>query len=433
MAKIDVGPDLVDKLGRMRNLHYSAFTPSQLEVTQQRGTVELLDGGIPATPKSSPPANRRRYEGYLGLLILGLFLCPAPAEGQVSLVRVTPCGPGTFPATICTIPSTGTGNLIVIAWGANNGGGASTITGISDNAPGGTNGYTQIPGARSVDSTPNDNMDLWYAKNSKPGATTVTITPSASTSGTAVVWEFSGVDTVAPLDKAAVLNSQAATTTPSGAPVTISSANEAIVSAANVQGSVLGIHAGDAFTGDSTVNGNGWAHLITSTVGTYAPHWDNTVAGSYASSAASFKAAGSGGSGNPGGACDVNLDGTVNIVDVQLITNMYLGSVTCVGVCTSQAVQQVVNTALGSACLLHYVTLNWVASISPNISGYNIYRATTSGGPYAKLNSSLVVGLTYTDASALAGQTYYYVGTAVDINNTESGYSAQAQATVPSP
>jgi fibronectin type 3 domain-containing protein len=82
----------------------------------------------------------------------------------------------------------------------------------------------------------------------------------------------------------------------------------------------------------------------------------------------------------------------------------------------------------------HSVTLNWVASTSQNVAGYNIYRGTTSGGPYgSKMNSSLVSGTTYTDNSVQAGQTYYYVVTTVDISSNESGYSNQATAVIPSP
>lgn len=80
----------------------------------------------------------------------------------------------------------------------------------------------------------------------------------------------------------------------------------------------------------------------------------------------------------------------------------------------------------------HSVTLGWTASTSV-AAGYNIYRGTTSGGPYAKLNSSLVTELTYTDSTVQAGQMYCFVATAVDLDNVESAYSNEAQAVVPSP
>lgn len=80
----------------------------------------------------------------------------------------------------------------------------------------------------------------------------------------------------------------------------------------------------------------------------------------------------------------------------------------------------------------HTVSLSWTASASA-VSGYNIYRSSTSGGPYTRLNSTLLSGTTFTDNNAQAGQTYFYVTTAVDSSSVESGYSNQAEATVPSP
>lgn len=91
-------------------------------------------------------------------------------------------------------------------------------------------------------------------------------------------------------------------------------------------------------------------------------------------------------------------------------------------------------TASQAPPVSHSVTLGWVASTSPNIAGYNVYRGTASGGPYStRANSSVVAGLTYTDATVLAGQTYYYVLTAVDTSGNESGYSTQVAATIPTP
>jgi len=80
----------------------------------------------------------------------------------------------------------------------------------------------------------------------------------------------------------------------------------------------------------------------------------------------------------------------------------------------------------------HSVTLSWQASTS-TVAGYNVYRGTASGGPYTKLNSSLVAVTNYSDGSVQAGQTYYYVATAVDASNDESAYSNQTTAVVPTP
>jgi fibronectin type 3 domain-containing protein len=81
----------------------------------------------------------------------------------------------------------------------------------------------------------------------------------------------------------------------------------------------------------------------------------------------------------------------------------------------------------------HYASLTWTASTSSNVAGYNVYRATSSAGTYIKLTSSLVAGTSYTDYTVTAGQTYYYVTTAVDSSGNESAYSNQAQALTPTP
>ena len=78
----------------------------------------------------------------------------------------------------------------------------------------------------------------------------------------------------------------------------------------------------------------------------------------------------------------------------------------------------------------HSVALSWNPSTS-TVVGYNVYRGTQSGGPYSKLNSSLVSGTNYTDSSVQSATTYYYVATAVDSSNVESTYSNQATAAIP--
>jgi hypothetical protein len=362
----------------------------------------------------------------LGLLSFSLF-----AEAQISLVHVTSCGgPVAFPATTCTIPSTGSGNLVVVGWASAAAGGADLIASITDNAG---NTYSDATGARATDSNMNDMGDVWYAKNSVAGATVLTITPNPSgATGTALIWEFSGLDKNAPLDQAVALNSQAATTTPMGAQVTASTANELVVSIAWVQGTVTGILSGNAFTNDSTVTGDGWAHYIAAAPGTYRAQWSSDN-GTYASSAISFKAASAG-----GGACDLNADGAVNVVDVQLAVNMDLGLLSCptdLGVCGSGLVTQVLDAALGEGCsatINHSVSLSWAASTSANVAGYNVYRGTVSGGPYTAVNTTLVSQTSFADSNVTAGQTYYYVVTAVDTSGNQSSFSNQALATIPS-
>ena len=77
------------------------------------------------------------------------------------------------------------------------------------------------------------------------------------------------------------------------------------------------------------------------------------------------------------------------------------------------------------------VALSWTASTTPAIVGYNAYRSMISGGPYTKLNSSLITITSYTDLAVNSGYTYYYVTSAVDSQGNESVYSNQNAATVP--
>ena len=83
-------------------------------------------------------------------------------------------------------------------------------------------------------------------------------------------------------------------------------------------------------------------------------------------------------------------------------------------------------TGTGVAAPVHTVNLSWTASSSPNVSGYNIYRAVyaSSCGSYLKINgSTLDTATTYSDSSVTDGTNYCYATTAVNSSNEESGYS----------
>src|SRR5258708_10974740 len=66
----------------------------------------------------------------------------------------------------------------------------------------------------------------------------------------------------------------------------------------------------------------------------------------------------------------------------------------------------------------HSVTLDWTASKSSNIVGYNVYRGSTSGGPYVQIG--FVGGTLYVDTNVSSGQTYFYVVTALDGRNKKA-------------
>jgi hypothetical protein len=80
----------------------------------------------------------------------------------------------------------------------------------------------------------------------------------------------------------------------------------------------------------------------------------------------------------------------------------------------------------------HSVMLSWNESTA-NVAGFNIYRGTTSGGPYTKVNASPNPGSSYTDISVTGGKTYFYVVTSLDGTGAESKRSSEVDAVVPTP
>lgn len=84
----------------------------------------------------------------------------------------------------------------------------------------------------------------------------------------------------------------------------------------------------------------------------------------------------------------------------------------------------------GSSLTSHSVNLSWVPS-GQTFAGFNVYRGSQPGGPYAKVNSALISATSFSDISVSSGQTYYYVATEVDSTGAESAYSTEVSAPVP--
>ena len=75
------------------------------------------------------------------------------------------------------------------------------------------------------------------------------------------------------------------------------------------------------------------------------------------------------------------------------------------------------------------MSLDWADNTDSDLAGYDVYRSTTSGGPYTQANGALVTTSSYLDSGRVNGTTYYYVVRAVDTSGNESGNSNQASAT----
>jgi hypothetical protein len=128
---------------------------------------------------------------------------------------------------------------------------------------------------------------------------------------------------------------------------------------------------------------------------------------------------------------DTGQSATLSVTFTPSSTGTQNGSVTI----SSNAQNSTVAVALqatGVPAGDHAATLSWNASGSP-VLGYNVYRGSSSGGPYVKLNATPNPSLSYTDSSVAAGQSYFYVVTSVNSANVESSYSNEAAATVPTP
>jgi hypothetical protein len=78
------------------------------------------------------------------------------------------------------------------------------------------------------------------------------------------------------------------------------------------------------------------------------------------------------------------------------------------------------------------VTLAWNPNVEAGLTGYNVYYGTVSRA----FSGRMLVGRNWTNATVtnlVAGQTYYFALTAINIAGLESGYSAEVVYTIPKP
>lgn len=83
----------------------------------------------------------------------------------------------------------------------------------------------------------------------------------------------------------------------------------------------------------------------------------------------------------------------------------------------------------GDVSVIGQIAIDWFNNTESDLSGYNVYRSTTSGSGFAKLNSSLVNVSSYTDNTVALNAVYYYRITAEDNSGNESSNSSQISLT----
>jgi len=121
---------------------------------------------------------------------------------------------------------------------------------------------------------------------------------------------------------------------------------------------------------------------------------------------------------------------TLDTTFSPLAAGSYAGSVTVVSSATDSPSTILLSGSSAAQAVSHSVTVSWSPSTSP-VAGYNVYSSEVSGGPYSKLDSSVLAADSFTDSTVQAGQTYYFVVTSVTSAGVESADSAQASVTVP--
>lgn len=77
-----------------------------------------------------------------------------------------------------------------------------------------------------------------------------------------------------------------------------------------------------------------------------------------------------------------------------------------------------------------FIDLIWAPDTEPDLAGYNVYRHEQDAHP-VKLNAELITTPSYRDSGVVAGHTYFYSVSAVDVRGNESTTSEEVSETVP--
>jgi hypothetical protein len=136
------------------------------------------------------------------------------------------------------------------------------------------------------------------------------------------------------------------------------------------------------------------------------------------------------GGGVSGATLAAGQSATLNVTFTPKSAAAQSGTVTISSNATNSSLSIAVSGS-GVSGATHSVMLTWGASSSSGIVGYYLYRSTTNGSGFARLVSSPLSGLQYTDGSVQSGKTYYYEVTAVNSAGLESPRTPEVTAEVP--
>ena len=308
--------------------------------------------------------------GQSGTLTNG-YIYTAPTGGAAKFVQVnynTSTSASSVTAAYPSQQTAGNLNVVSVMWG-DAVRAVSSVTDSKGNAYALAAGPTKAAGLTSA---------IYYSKNVAGGSNTVTVTFNGTAAYPNVnVLEYSGLDTVSPLDVSAT-GTGTGTTANSGS-ATTTSANELIVAAGNP------------------------SSVFTSAGSGFSSRTINTFGGISEDKIVSSKG---------------NYNATATLTSGNWVIQMAAFR-------TSTG-----TSAQGSP--KHLVSIAWGPSSSSGVAYYNVYRGTMSGGPYSLLGTN-ITATSYSDSTVQSGATYFYVTTAVDTSRVESIHSNEFVAVIPSP
>jgi hypothetical protein len=365
----------------------------------------------------------------LKFLLVAVILLPAVVlsgcSGLVTASSTQPPPPPTAYSISGTISAAGGNGATVTLIGASNAtttansSGAYTFTGLSNGT------YTVTP----------SQAGYTFSPASQPATVTGANVSGINFTDTAQVNTFSITGTISP-----VVGGSGATVTLSGAATATTTANSSGVytftGLSNGTYAVTPSHAGYTFSPTSqsaTVSGanlTGINFTATAQTGTFSI--SGTISPVTGGSGATVTLSGA-------AAAVTNTDSLGNYSFTGLTNGAYAVTPTNIGFAfTPVSLNVTVNGAnqtganfTATPAVTHSVALTWSPSVTTTVTGYNVYRTTTSGSNYARINSTLVSMMAYTDNSVQNTTTYYYVATSVDSTGLESAFSTEVAAMIP--
>ena len=207
-------------------------------------------------------------------------------------------GAGTLTSwPIALTQATGSGNLLAVMltyYPVSSA--ASIISGITDNATGGSNVYAFVPGTFGLTNSgfPAGVSEIWYCPNCRSGATTITVAFSSTiTFEQGGLLEYSGAALGGALDVAGVVSiGGTGVTTFTGPTLTIHGSGDVITAVCNPVSTVTAVSA--PFVSEGNVNNSSaMSQYLPGAIGSYTPTFTGTTGGFSISAAAFFPTAGS--------------------------------------------------------------------------------------------------------------------------------------------